>query len=94
MPSTPFSSLAKYVSAANLTGPLAGIYFTVEVGTATVSVESTTAVNTATLSVSTTTGTITSTTSTSTHSGAATKLGPASIGGPLAGLLGIVALLV
>jgi len=103
-PSTPAQNsgvqridLAKYVSAAGLTGPLAGLYFTVEVGTATVSVESTTAVDTSTLSVSTTTkatGTVTTTTTSSaTHSGAATKVGPAFIGGSLGGLFGIVALL-
>lgn len=58
-------NLATYVSAAGLTGPLAGIYYTVEVGTATVSVESTSAVNPSTLSVSSTassTGTGTGTT--------------------------------
>jgi len=98
-PSTPVPNsgvhlfeLAPYVSAANLTGPLAGLYFTIEVGTATVSVESTTAVNTATLSVTTTKAPSTST-STSTHTGAATKVGPISIGGCLAGIFGVVAFL-
>jgi len=89
-------SLAKYVSAAGLSEPLAGLYFTVEVGTATVSVESTTAVNTATLSYSTTTkssGTGTSSTSKPTKSGAATRVGPTFLGGSLAGLFGIAALL-
>jgi len=90
-------NLTTYLSAAGLTNPTAGIYFTVEVGTATVSVESTYPVNTATLSIPTTStkpsGTGTSTTSTSTHTGAAVKVGPLSIGGYFAGLLGIVAFL-
>lgn len=115
-PSTPAANsgvhllnLATYVSAAGLTGPLAGIYYTVEVGTATVSVESTTAVNPSTLSVSTIasstgtgtttgkaigTGTSTSSSSTATTStGAAVKLGPAAVGGSLMGLFGVVALM-
>jgi len=84
--------LATYVSAARLSGPLAGLYYTIEVGNATVTVGSTTAVNTATLSVSITQATGTTTTS-PTHKGAAYKVGPASIGGSLAGLFGVVALL-
>ncbi|KAG8917593.1 hypothetical protein FRC01_002350 [Tulasnella sp. 417] len=40
-----------YVQAANLGNPVAGIYFTVEVGTSTVTASPTSAVNTATLSV-------------------------------------------
>lgn len=44
-------SLADYVSSTNLTGPLAGMYFTVETGTATSSVSATSAVVTSTLPV-------------------------------------------
>jgi hypothetical protein len=43
--------LADYVKAAGFSDPVAASYFTVEVGTSTVTVESTSAVNTATLSV-------------------------------------------
>ncbi|KAG8982764.1 hypothetical protein FRB94_007966 [Tulasnella sp. JGI-2019a] len=46
-----------YLTSAGLTTALAGTYFTVEVGTATVSFSSTTAVNTATLSVASAAGT-------------------------------------
>ncbi|KAF9520092.1 hypothetical protein BS47DRAFT_1387705 [Hydnum rufescens UP504] len=46
--------LASYISSAGLGTPLAGSYFTVEVGTATVSVSPTTAVDTATFSASST----------------------------------------
>lgn len=93
-------SLATYVQAAGFTTPVAGIYYTVEVGTATVTVESTTAVNTATLSISTTTQTSGTHTGSSTgsaspthSSGAAVKLGHGAIGGSLMGLFGVVALL-
>jgi len=92
-------NLATYVTAAGLTGPLAGIYYTVEVGTATVTVESTTAVNPSTLSVAssttpaTGTGTATSSASATHTSGAAVKVGPAALSGSLMGLFGIVALL-
>jgi phosphatidylethanolamine-binding protein (PEBP) family uncharacterized protein len=62
-----------YIQSAGFTAPLAGNYFTVEVGTSTVSVASTTAVNTATLSVATAGGTsaqsAASSTSTSKSSG-------------------------
>lgn len=88
--------LATYVQAAGLTGPLAGLYYTVEVGVSTVTVASTTAVNPSTIVVSTTlssTGTATGTSSASTHTsstGAAVKIGPAA---SLMGLFGAVALL-
>jgi len=66
-----------YLQSAGFTSPLAGNYFTVEVGTATVSFASTTAVNTATLSAvgasSTATGTAASSTSTTKSSGALAK---------------------
>lgn len=60
-----------YMSAAGFAAPLAGNYFTVEVGTATVSFSSTTAVNPATLSVAsaTATGTATGTAATATNTG-------------------------
>jgi len=92
--------LATYVAAAGLTGPVGGIYYTVEVGTATVTVGSTTAVNAATLSIATSTtaasgtGTTHTTSASATHtSGAAVKVGPAALGGSLMGLFGMVALL-
>jgi len=47
-------NLASYISSAGLGTPLAGSYFTVEVGTATVSVSPTTAVDSATFSASST----------------------------------------
>lgn len=88
--------LATYVQAAGLTGPLAGLYYTVEVGTATVSVASTTAVDTSTISAQTTvsntntgTSTKTSTATSTAKSGAAVKVGPAA---SLMGLFGLVAL--
>lgn len=99
------SSLATYVAQGGLTGPLAGIYYTVEVGTATVTVESTTAVNPSTLSIATSTtaasgtgkstgtGTSTNTASATQSSGAAVKVGPAALGGSIMGLFGMVALL-
>ncbi|KAG8954145.1 hypothetical protein FRC04_000365 [Tulasnella sp. 424] len=58
-----------YIKAANLGNPLAGIYFTVEVGTATVSPSPTTAVNTATLSVAG------GSTASASHSGSASSAG-------------------
>lgn len=94
--------LATYVKAAGLLGPYAGIYYTVEVGTATVSVASTSPVNTATLTMSTTssgtgtatqTGTSTGSAAPSSTSGAAVKVGPAALSGGLVGLMGMVAFL-
>ncbi|KAF8289767.1 hypothetical protein DL93DRAFT_2174236 [Clavulina sp. PMI_390] len=91
--------LATYVAAAGLTGPFVGMYFTVKVSIATVSVESTSAVNTATLSVMTSsgasyTGTGSSSSSTTTQSKSGVmKVGPAAIGGSIMGLLGMAALL-
>ena len=49
-------SLSDYVSTSQLTGPLAGTYFTVEEGTASSSVSATSAVETSTLSVESATG--------------------------------------
>lgn len=91
-------SLATYVAAAGLSGPLAGIYYTVEVGTRNVTVESTSAVNPSTLSVTSTipssgAGTSTGTASATQTTGAAVKVGPATLGGSLMGFLGMVALL-
>ena len=49
-------SLSSYVNSTGLQGPIAGMYFTVEEGTATVSVASTSAVVTSTLPVPSSTG--------------------------------------
>ena len=59
-------SLSDYVSSSGLEGPLAGMYFTVEVGTASASLSATSAVETSTLaSVASASGSAASSTSTS-----------------------------
>jgi len=105
-PSTPaansgvhFFNLTTYTTAAGFSTPLAGSYFTVEVGTATVQVGATTAVNPSTISVasSTSSGTGSPTgagaSPSATHSAAAGKLSAAAAGGSFMGLMGMVALL-
>lgn len=82
-----------YLSSAGFTNALAGTYFTVEVGTATVSFSSTSAVNTATLSVASaaSTGTATGTATGSAASGTATKSASSAI---VKGVDGVVAMFV
>jgi len=84
---------ATYLSNAGLTSPLAANYFTVEVGTATITFSTTSAVNPATLSVATTsatgtaTGTAASSTSTAKKSGAMSTTG---VDGFVAGVVAVV----
>ncbi|KAF8310327.1 hypothetical protein DL93DRAFT_2230413 [Clavulina sp. PMI_390] len=88
--------LATYVSAAGLTGPFAGIYFTVEVGTATVAVESTSAVNTAALSSASGVSyadTGSSPSSTMQPKSSTMKVDRDAVGGSIMDLLGMTALL-
>jgi len=68
-------NLAQYVAAAGFGAPLAGTYFTVEVGTATVTVESTTPVNPSTISIGSTPSATGSMTKTGSQSGSATGSG-------------------
>ena len=89
-------SLSDYVSTSGLQGPVAGMYFTVEEGTATVSVSSTSAVQTSTLPIpsSSATGSATgsATHATATGNGAVAlsqfkNIGTGALAGLLAGIL-------
>ncbi|KAG8864736.1 hypothetical protein FRB96_003321 [Tulasnella sp. 330] len=84
-----------YLSSAGFTNALAGTYFTVEVGTATVSFSSTTAVNTATLSVASASASAAGTaTGTATGSGAAPTSTAVKSGAIVKGIDGIAAMFV
>lgn len=89
-------SLSDYVSSTNLTGPLAGMYFTVEVGTASSSVSQTSAVVTSTLPVPSTASTGSATgsgSSPSTSSNSALKVAGANGAAAVFAALGAFALL-
>jgi hypothetical protein len=92
-------NVAQYLTSAGLTTPLFGSYFTVEVGTATVTVGTTTAVNPSTISLSSTpsgsssnSASKTSSSTSTATTGAAVKIGAGSLGSSLLALAGIVAL--
>ena len=84
--------LSQYVSDANLTGPVAGMYFTVEVGTASASVSATSAVDTSTLPVPSSTSAGSSANSTSTSSARGKFEAAGSVAGVFAGLIAAFAL--